>query len=454
MYDKILWIMIYRDLKENSIEKLKEHIELLQQRKRTFGAHFELPLKIYFNKRKFTSKQYLDLVTKFDENRKIDFIFYFAPFVFSDNQEIFYDSSKGFIFKNKQNLKSLEDMIEYNAKFIELIKQDPIVRVDKLTKLLNKDTKSYIYYNLGLSCAQINDFHHAYQYFKKAYKLNPGNKVFAAMTLICAKRVRIRVRDKAYIEENILSKDGLYSYFGQSLYKMIIDPKSKIKIKKDVQKYEKTIFYKAMRFLINMEEKGIVKDDPLLVDHYKDPLVYLIKLVAKDKNSSNYQYISRMQDEVPLKLNNNFLEGPLIVTQYYIDILKALGLFSKADLDIPNSKSPSYLRTKAFRDLHAGNPESTISILEYLQDKYKLEDKYTLYLMVASLLEAKRENDASVTISLIKALLNDDGADFLTGVQLLQELKFTSALQYFNYPYKDSLIDFKLVGLDKFLESL
>ncbi|MGE3591223.1 MAG: hypothetical protein AB7G52_01850, partial [Arcobacter sp.] len=160
------------------------------------------------------------------------------------------------------------------------------------------------------------------------------------------------------------------------------------------------------------------------------------------------------QDSIPLTLNNNFLEGPLIITRYYIDILKALGIFSKADLRITGKNTPSYLRTKALRDLHFGLPDETIKTLEYLQSEYKLEDKYTMYLIVAALLEAGRYNDASIQISLIKAILNDPDADFLTAIQLIQELKIPSAKQFLSQPYLDSLIDFKLVGFDEYLESL
>ena len=97
--------------------------------------------------------------------------------------------------------------------------------------------------------------------------------------------------------------------------------------------------------------------------------------------------------------------------------------------------SPSYLRTKALRDLHKGNPDATVSILEYLQGQYGLEDKYTMYLIVAGLLEAGKYNEASLQISLIKALLKDDGADFLTGVQLIQEMKISSAKQFLKVKY-------------------
>ncbi|WP_052502659.1 hypothetical protein [Halarcobacter anaerophilus] len=77
-----------------------------------------------------------------------------------------------------------------------------------------------------------------------------------------------------------------------------------------------------------------------------------------------------------------------------------------------------------------------------------------MYLIVAALLEEKRYNDASLQISLIKAILNDNSADFLTGVQLIQELKLSSISQYMKEPYTDDLIDFRLKNFDELLESL
>jgi len=454
VYNKILWLMVYKDLKTNNLDLLFEHIDLINERRSTFKTNLQMPLKMYFNPRKYTSKEYLEQITKFDINRKIDFIFYFAPFIFSENKEIFYDASKGFIFGSKQNITSLEKMVDYNAKFLTVIKDDPIIREFKLKEILEVDTKSYVYYNLALTYAQIYDFANAHKYFKKAYKLNPGNKLFSAMTLISAIRINKTVNDKDYIEKNLAKRDGLYKYFGFELYKMIINPDMKLKMPKVSDKYKRTIFYKALNFLNNVDEKGIQRKDPLLIEHPKDPLVYLMNLTIRDKKQSDYQYFSYIQDNIPLKYNYNFLSGPLVVTNYYVDLLKAMGLFKNADFTLTNHSSPSYLRSVALRNLHFNKPESTIKILEDLQEKYKLEDKYTLYMIVAAMLEAGRYNDASVQISLIKAILNDDGADFLTGVQLIQDLKLKSVRQYFKAPYKDSLIDFKIVGMDKYLESL
>ena len=450
--DKILWFTSFTNLKLNNLEQLKETLDEINTRKNTFKSNIELPLEIFFNQNKYTSKQYLNSVLKFDQSRKIDFIYYFAPFIFSDSQEIIYDSQKGFIYNQKESIVNLEEMVEYNAKFLDIVKADPIIRVVELKKMLTKDTKSYIFYNLALSCAQINDFNNAFKYFEKAYKLNPGNKLYSTMYLITANRLNIKIQDKEYIETTIKNDNGLYNYFGKEIYKLFIN--SLYTFADKPLNYESTIFYKAIDFLKIMNENKDISNHMLLDEHFKDPLTFLIRLVQRKENENDFSYFARLQDSIPLTLNDNFLEGPLVITRYYIDILKALGILTNADLRISGGKSPSYLRTKALSDLHLGSPDETIKTLEYLQSEYKLEDKYTMYLMVAALLEAGRYNDASLQISLIKAILNDQDADFLTAVQLIQELKISSAKQFLNNPYLDSLIDFKLIGFDEYLESL
>lgn len=450
--DRVLWFSVFTDLKSNNLEQLKENLDLINEHRQTFKTNLELPLEMYFNQHKYTPKEYLESVVNFKRQRKIDFIFYFAPFIFSDTQEVIYDSAKGFIFASEDNIDSLSEMVEYNANFLDIVRDDPILRVVKLKKLLKKDTKSYVYYNLALSYAQINDFHNAYKYFEKAYKLNPGNKLYASMTLITAKSLKIKVKDKEYIEKTINTNKGLYNYFGKELYKLFINPEYKTSYK--LISYSNTIFYKAIDFLHKSDEGEDLSSHPLLEEYHKDPLIYLIRLVQRNKKENDFSYFSRLQDNMPLTLNNNFLEGPLIVTKYYVDILKALGLFAKADLKMTGKHSPSYLRTKALTDLHFNASDETIKTLEYLRVEYNLEDKYSMYLLVAALLESGRYNDASIQISLIKAILNDEGADFLTAVQLIQELKISSAKQYLNEPYTDSLIDFRLIGFDEYLESL
>ncbi len=450
--DEILWFMTFRDLKSNQLEKLKEHLEEINKRKDSFKIHLSYPLEIYFNNNKFTTKEYLSFITKFSPERKSDYIYYFAPFIFSDTQEIVYDLSKGFIFKDKQNVKSLEQMVSFNSKFIEIIKEDPIVRVKKLKDYIKDDSNSYMYYNLALCYAQIFDYHNAYKYFSKAYKLNPGNKLYSAMTLITANRIDLKLSDYEYIENNIKSSKGLYKYFGQMLYKVMFNPEFNVSF--DPLTYKKTIFYKALDYLVKMDDGTVTSNHMLLVEHYKDPFVYLLNLTLRRTNENDFNYFSRLQDETPLKINNNFLEGPPIITAFYFDLLKAIGLFQRADFSQNGEQSATYLRTKVLVDLHFDKSQEALSILDKLQKKYKLEDKYTMFLIVAAYLNAGKYNEASLQISLIKAVLDDNDANFLTGVQLIQELKLNSVSQYFKKPYMDSIIDFRLNKIDNFLESM
>ena len=452
--DKILWISTFVDLKLNKFEDVKLTLDLINSRKSKFKVNVELPFEIFFNKDLYSPKEYFNSVLKFDESRKLDFIYYFAPFIFSDSQEIIYDSIKGFIYNQKENIVNLEEMVDYNSKFLRIVKEDPIIRTVELKKMITKDTKSYIYYNLALSCAQINDFHNAFKNFEKAYKLNPGNKLYSVMYLITASKTSLGIDDKQkeYLDTNIRNGGGLYSYFAKELYKLFVNTQY---VSNDPSyEYENTMFYKAIDFLKAMNANQTLINHKLLDEYERDPLIYLIKLVQRRKSESDYAYYSRLQDSIPLILNNQFLEGSLIVTRYYIDILKGLGIFSKADMKISAKNTPSYLRTKALWDLHFNSPDEAIKTLEYLQSEYKLEDKYTSYLLVAALLEAGRYNDASIQITLIKATLNDQDAYFLTAIQLLQELKISSAKQFLTQPYLDSLIDFRLIGFDAYLESL
>lgn len=454
MKDKLYWVNIYYDLKTNNIIKLGEDLKYIDANKRGFTAHVENPIRLIFNKKKYSTSEYFEKINNFDFDRQVDFLFYFSPFILSDNEEIFYDSAQGYINSKQNNLQALDKMLNYNANLLKVIKKDPIERVFVLQQLAKTDTKSYIYYNLGLSYAQIDDFQKAHFYFKKAFRLKPGNKIYAALTLISAKKINLVLKETQYIIGILQSPVGLYNYYGQQLYKFFIDPKFLITSKPDDAKYKSTIYARALEFMVNLHKQGVDKNSPLLVYHKKDPLVYLLSLIAKDKKESDFAYITRLQDNTPLKLNNNFLAGPLVISKYYFDILKATALFARADLNIVNNSDPSYLRTRAYRQLHFDNPQDALKIIEYLQKKYQIGDIYTSNLLTAAYLASGRYEDAILNISYLQSSTDDVGANFLTGILLISELKTAGVIQYFKAPYKDPLIDFEIKNIDSLLNSM
>ncbi len=244
-------------------------------------------------------------------------------------------------------------------------------------------------------------------------------------------------------------------YFGQYIYKILYDVSLVPNKNELTEKSKKSIFFRALYFLEAVNKKGINNDEPLLIEFNKDPLVYLFNLISRQKDESDYQYISRIQDNIPRKYNDIFVKGPVIITRYYLDMLKAMGMIHTADLNIDTDTSATYYRTKALVQLYNGNPKASISILDYLQKKYQLEDSYTYLLLVAAMIDNDDYENASLTLALAQNILkNDTNVDFLIGIGFFKDLKLLSAMKYFKHRYSGELIDFKLVGLDKLLKDL
>jgi len=453
----ILWFAIYNDLKINNIAKLKDHIDLIEDRYDDFKLDKRMNLRIYFNRDKYTTKQYFKLVNTFSNQRKIDMLFYFVPFIFSDKKELKQDSTYAFILKDENSIESLDNMIQYNKSFTDIVKKDPIIRANKLQKQIDKKVriKSYEYYNLALSYAQIFDYKKANKYFYKAYLLKKSNKLYSALTLVSALRANIKINKKlkGELKDNLLSNNGQYNYFGHYIYKIIFNKNYKLEDEKISSKDKKTVFYRALHFIENKKENN-KKEEDLLVYDGKDPLVFLFRTIIQRKDESNYNYISRLQDYLPKHYNDYFLKGPLVITEYYIDIIKSIGIFNKVNFKIANDTSPTYLRTKALINLYDGYPTQSIKILEKLKEEYNLNDKYTYNLLIASYLSANDYPNATATLTMMQFDLKDENARFLNGVQLLQDLKLNSAKSSFRKAYTGRLIDFELIGFDKYLEDL
>jgi hypothetical protein len=456
--NETLWFKLYRDLKANDLTNLAEEIVKIDNRKNIFHINKKLPLELFFNKNKFTPKEYFDKITKLSYDRKLDFLYYFAPFVFEDYDVMSLEEKKGFIIRNQNSVSELNTMIQYNADFLKVIKLDPIQRVQVLQKMIDVkyDTKPYEYYNLGLAYAQIYDYLSAYKYFKKAYNLDHGNKLYSVMTFLTTKKLNI-VEDKVYQEiliKNIKSNSGAYRYLGGYVYKIFEDPSTKLNKNTLTNKQKRSIFFRALYFLENVKTKGILNTEPLLVEFSKDPLVHMLNLIAKKEGENEHVYISRIQDTVPKAYNNTFLKGSLVITDFYFDTLKALGLFYKTDYTIKKEISPSYLRTLAIVNLYNDNPKKTIEIIENIQKNYDIKSVDIYYILIAALFSSGQKELAYTNLTELEIIYSDRDAKFLSGIRLLQEKKLNTAPQYFRNKLKGKFVDFRIKKFDEFLESL
>jgi hypothetical protein len=456
--NRILWFELYMGLKTNNIAKIKVNIDKISDRLDLFKVYPRMAIKIYFNKDKYSTNEYLQKVLKFDTTRKIDMLFYFVPFIFSDNKKIQDQSTFAFVFKNENSVKSLKTMLNYNKKFAQLVNYDPITRAMKLQTLMDskKDIKDYEYYNLALAYSHIYSYKKAYKYFNKAYKLNKAHKLYNVLTLVSALKADIKIDKKVKTQmlENLLSKNGSYKYLAKNIYKIIFDENYTLDKKLLTSKTKNSTFYRFLKFLEHKEDDKLTFNSALIQKDSKDPLIFLYRSLVKKETESQYNYISRLQDYLPKHYNDYFLKGPYIITEYYIDILKAFGIFNIVDFKAQTDKNPTYLRTKALINLYDGYPISSIKTIEQIQDKYNLNDKSTFDLLIASYLSANDYSNASATLGMLQFELKDKDAKFLNGVQLVQSLKLNSAKLSFTQKYTGRLIDIKLVGFDEYLEKL
>jgi len=460
-YNHLLWFLVYENLKTNHIEIAKNNIQEIEKRSYFFNSNIKFPLQLYFNPKKLSYKDYYNRLIHFDENRKIDLIYYFAPFIFIDKTLLTKDMTYSFVLKNIQNLQTLDLMVGYNKQFVDLIKIDPILRAKKLNDMIDLkiSPSSYEYYNLALTYAQIFNYHKAYKYFKKAYDLDRSNKLYAAMTLITAKRIGLKL-DKEFdkhINLNIQKPSGRFSYIGRYIYKLIFNPALKLK-KREISKDEyRSFFLRALYFLENSQKLGFLADEPLFVEYKKDPLVYLMSLLIKKDKENRFKYYARIQDTIPKKFNEYFLYGPLFLTHYYLDMVRAFGILNQIDFnigDIIEQTYPSYLRTKSYIYLYTGQYYKALNILENLFDKYKLDDRFSYFLLIAEYLSINDKSNALIVLDILRFEYKDPQARFLTGIGLLSNLKLNSAINSFRNKYFNELIDFKILNLEKYLKDL
>jgi len=456
--NEVLWLKLYADIKSNDITEINDGILNIEKREKIFHTNENLELELFFNKNKFTAKEYFDKITNPSFDLKLDFAYYFAPFIFEDYDALSKNETNGFILKNKDSIHELNMMIDYNADFLKVIKEDPIKRVQMLQKMIDEkyDTDAYEYYNLGLSYAQIYDYNNAYKYFKKAYTLDHGNKLYSVMTFVTTKKLNIK-EDKIFLEflqKNIVAKNGTYEYLATYMYKIFIDSSRELDSTKLSLSQKKSIFFRALHFIEHLKTDGIMRTNPLLVEFDKDPLVHLFKLIARDKDENLYLYVSRIQDELPKVYNTTFLRGNLVITDFYIQTSKALGIFNRTDFNITQNQNPAYLRTKAIIQLYHGKPLETIKIMEYLQSEYDLQSIDSFYILIAALFSAGQNELAYATLTEIEYLYKDKDASFLSGIRLIQDMKLNTAPQYFQNKLQGNLLDIRLDKFDDFLEEL
>jgi tetratricopeptide (TPR) repeat protein len=452
----ILWVKIYIDLKSNNLRYLKEDLHSLLKRKKNFKSHIKMPLEIFFNKNMKTSDDNLYDLINLKLATKIDFIYYFAPFLFFDDEKIAHTLAPKFA--SQINNNQSRDTFIYNQKLLKILKQDHIKRVQTLQEDIDKktDTYSYEYYNLALSYAQIKDYKSAYDNFVKAYRLNRGNNLYIAMVLMTLQKVDI-VQDKEEeiaMLKRLISEKGSYKYLAQKIYNIHNNNYFDLSNAYISNIHKNSLFYRALNFLSNYNIKDkktfkFFKDEDL-----KDPLVSMFFMIKNTDNLNKYNYISKVQNALPTQNNEYYLKSAWVVNDFYIKLLKTFGLFEVSNFELYKNSEPSHLKTKAYVYLFSNKAQVARSLLNLLQKKYNLKDIDTHYYLACAMLDMGDTTNAWSVFWNMEYIYKNKDAKFLNGLRLLSDLKIDTAITKFESQYTGTMVDFSLKNYETLLQIL
>jgi tetratricopeptide (TPR) repeat protein len=444
------WLKLYLDLKTGDINSARK--TLFKYKSKFFSrVRHNVPMKISFNRGKVPYTKYLNRLIEFDQELIIESIFYSAPYVLSNSSEIYFNMTKGFLLGDISNIESLSKMVGYNKFLLETLKLDYIERAKVLKENLPKEPRSYMYYNLGLAFAQINDYITAYEYFNKAFNLNPSNKIFAIFTKISAIYFDKKIKDTGFLDQAIKSDSGKYSDEAQIIYKTLIDKNFPIPDFVLKEKDDDSLFTTSLKLLFNL--KNDKKRLNISQKYLNDPLIRIINILSKD-TQENYTLISSLQDNITSKDSLEYLNAPFSLSKLYFMISKATGTFDSMDLEFFDSKT--YLRALSIFFLKSKHPLSNdiITKFENLQIKYELNDKESLYTAVALAVIKKDYESAYMTLALMENLYKDRDIKFMLGIRNIQSGDFEEAIENITIELKHDYLDIEILNLDNILKEL
>jgi Tfp pilus assembly protein PilF len=444
----INWFLLYIDLKTGKLSNLSNMIETLDDNKDTYYPNDTFPISLEINPNRYSQSYYLNNLKKLSINDKIDLVFYFSSYKFSDESQIEYTQANSFFLFDEKMLFNLTKMTGYNKNLINDVLKDPYILKQKLKKYKFEDQKSYMHYNLGLICANLGEYKDALKQFNIAYNLKPGNKIYAVYTLLCAKRINKNFKAKKELQGSISSSQDANAQKAQVLNNLLI--KNKQVRKGQLYGIDDNPLGEFIEYLTC---KGKACLDISFFDDTEDPIKKLLYSVVAYQNRSNLALVSAIQDNL---VKEDLSKFPLIIHRLYAKYLKAVGLDLRFKDFIIKSNDLLQSEINYLYTMYQGKNDSKINKI-FLDNtiNHDMMGKETLYAATAAILQSSEEDEeAFINISMINNLYKDNNSDFLIGIRYLKSKDFNKALDRFKKPYTHEYIDFEISGLKKLIKEL
>ncbi len=385
-------------------------------------------------------------------------IFYFAPYkVFNANQTIEY-IRKGSInisigeTKNALMLLSQSATISKINKDISTgIKKALDFKISEANKIFNSLKDKYqnhaiLYYDLGLSYAQMKNYSKAYVNFIKSYHLDSKNYL-SGIFAIFAKQLIHQNSDKL-IEEVNSDIHNDKNIKNKKFYIALIEfAKNDLISALDFAEIDKSnrainlIFEAIVAKNIKNSELFLQKAIALKSIMHRDMVAQLIYTNAK-MHGKNIKDLAKAIQENFLKKDVDFKSlfyGPVVARDLYIKSLQISGMLyyirEILEKQLENEKDDvvDVMQALAYVDIYTKNYEESYAIYNELIDVYKIDDSNTLFLASIAAIGAGHDANAIALLELAKLTdSNNFESRLALGILYLEVKNPNAAIIQFN----------------------
>ena len=386
----------------------------------------EVEIKPTLTNLKLSQKEFEKQVLQKKENM-YGLLFYFAPYkVFSANQTIEFIRKGGVDLSLNQTKNALlllsqsSNISKVNKMITKGIKKALEYKINEANIIFESLKNKYsnhavLFYDLGLSYAQIGDYTNAYKNFIKSYHLNSKNYLSGIFAIMTKELIH---QDNTKLSEEVLGDlSDDHTLKEKKFYFAMID-------------FTKNNYMSALNFaqldnsnkplnLIfdaiaaknsNMRNLFVQKSLTLKTKLPRDMIAELLYDSAKTYGKSIEHFAKEVQKSFLKKDTDlkSLFYGPAVARDVYINALHIAGMLYyvrdilERQLQDENDDVVGIMQALGCIDIYTGNYEEAYAIYNELIDTYKQKDTNTLFLAAVASIGAKHNANAIALLELAK----------------------------------------------------
>ena len=393
-------------------------------------------------------------------------LFYFAPYkIFNANQTIEFIRKGGIDLSLDQTKNALlllsqsSNISKVNKMIAKGIKKALDYKINEANVIFESLKEKYpnhsiLFYDLGLTYAQMGDYTSAYKNFVKSYHLNSKNYISGIFAVMTKELIH---QDNTKLTEEVLNdlNDDHTTKEKKFYYAMIDFSKNNYISAANFAQIDNSnkplnlIFDAIAAKNSNMRKLFIQKSLMLKTKLPKDMIAQLLYDSAKTYGKNIEQFAKEIQksfleNDIDLK---SLFYGPVIAREVYIDALHIAGMLYyvrdilEKQLQDENDDVIGIMQALGYVDIFTGNYEEAYAIYNELIDTYKQKDTNTLFLAAVASIGARHDANAIALLELAKLTDPNNFESRLALALLYMEVKNIQA----------TLIQFSKIGNSNFI---